>query len=172
MYIRKRYSRFFVSLTVFELLAFDIWLPGGHEIWRDCWCDVTAQARITKFCTLIELIKRNIFYHYVIALSLVLWLPEVKKLIFGQKRDFQWRRLWRQKTTAARILKFVMMIHLNEYYISLHYTESLSLIVWVPERKNWYFRPKIDENLEKSAIFGVASRGHFSSWTTGSTCVG
>ena len=118
------------------LLAFDVWLPGGHEIWRDCWCYVTAQARITKFCTLIELIKRNIFYHYVIALSLVLWLPEVKKLIFGQKRDFQWRRLWRRKTTAATILKFGVMIHLNEYYFSLHYTESLSLIVWVPESKN------------------------------------
>ena len=31
--------------------------------------------------------------------------------------------------------KFEMVIQLNEYYISLHYPESLSIITWVPQQK-------------------------------------
>ena len=78
MQIQNRYSRFFVSLTVFELLTFELWLSGGHEISRDHWRHVTAEGRITKFGTVIELTKTNIFYLYTKVLSLILWVPDEK----------------------------------------------------------------------------------------------
>ena len=56
MHIQMRYNRFFVSLTVFELLTFELWLPGGTEIWSDRYSHVTTAARFTKFCMLIELV--------------------------------------------------------------------------------------------------------------------
>ena len=75
------------------------------------------------------------------------------KLIFSQKWDFQWRDCWRRQTAEAWILKFGMVIELNKSYILLHYTESLSLILWVPEAKNWYFPPKIGRNRPKLTTF-------------------
>ena len=158
-----RYSRFFVSLTVFEIFGSEDGVPGTPEFSRYHWRGKTAAARILKFGMVIELIKTNILYNYAKALSRIPWVPEGNNCFSAKYTFFQWIRRWRHTTFLDRSMKFGMVIHLNEYYISLHYAESLSLIAWVPERKNWYFRPKIDENVEKSTIFLGASRGHFSS---------
>ena len=156
-----RYSRFFVSLTVFEIFGSEDGVPGTPEFSRYHWRGKTAAARILKFGMVIELIKTNILYNYAKALSRIPWVPEGKNCFSAKNTIFQLNRPWRHITFLDRSTKFGMVIHLNEYYISLHYAESLSLIVWLPERKNWFFPPKIDWNLEKSAIFGGASGGHF-----------
>ena len=78
MGIPTRYSRFFVSLTVFELSRIEIWLSGGPKIWRYHWRHVTAAARIMKFGMVIELIKANILCNYTKPLSQIPWVPDGK----------------------------------------------------------------------------------------------
>ena len=88
MQIQMRYSRYFVSLTVFEIFGSEDGVPGTPEFSRYHWRGKTAAARLSKFGMVIELIKANILYHYAKALSRIPWVPEGKKLFFGQKHDF------------------------------------------------------------------------------------
>ena len=74
----KTLSRFFVSLTVFELLDFEIWLSGGPKISRHDQCDVTVADRILKFGMVIELNKANILCNYAKSLALISWVPDGK----------------------------------------------------------------------------------------------
>ena len=64
----------------YRFRAIDLWtlVARGHEIWRNHWPHATAEATITKFGTVIELIKTNIFYHYAKSLSLMPWVPDEK----------------------------------------------------------------------------------------------
>ena len=78
MQIPKRYSRFFVSLTVFELLDFEIWLSGRPKISRHDQFDVTAAARILKFGMVIELDETNILCNYAEPLAPIPWVPDGK----------------------------------------------------------------------------------------------
>ena len=163
MQIPKRYSRFFVSLTVFEIFGSGDGLSGTPEFTRPHWCRDTVGARILKFGRLIELVKANILCNYAEAQSRIPWVPEGNNCFSAKHMIFPWSRRCRHTTFLDRSMKFGMMIHLNEYYISFHYNESLSPTVCVPERKNWFFPPKIDWNREKSTIFGGAPRSH--SWS-------
>ena len=89
MQIQKRYSRFFVSLTVFEIFGSEDGLPGTPEFSRYLWCGKTAAARILKFGMVIGLIKTNILYNYTERLSRIPWVPEGNNCFSAKYTIFQ-----------------------------------------------------------------------------------
>ena len=116
----KSFSRFSVSLTVFEIFGSEDRVPGTPEFSRYYWRSKTAAARILKFGMVIELIKTNSLYNYAKALSRIPWVPEGKNCFSAKNTIFQLNRPWGHITFLDRSTKFGMVIHLNEYYISLH----------------------------------------------------